>query len=59
MWWSTLSLLQKIFFCVACASTLLLLIQIIMMIVGFGSDGDLDADGIDGDVDLNLAFIRK
>ena len=51
MWWSTLSLLQKIFFCVACASTLLLLIQIIMMIVGFGSDGDLDADGIDGDVD--------
>ena len=51
MWWSTLSLLQKIFFCVACASTLLLLIQIIMMIVGFGSDGDLDTDGIDGDVD--------
>lgn len=51
MWWSTLSLLQKIFFCVACASTLLLLIQIIMMIVGFGSDGDLDADGIDGGVD--------
>lgn len=49
MWWSTLSLLQKIFFCVACASTLLLLIQIIMMIVGFGSDGDLDTDGIDGD----------
>ena len=51
MWWSTLSLLQKIFFCVACASTLLLLIQIIMMIVGFGSDGDLDTDGIDGGVD--------
>lgn len=51
MWWSTLSLLQKIFFCVACASTLLLLIQIIMMIIGFGSDGDVD--GIDeiGDVD--------
>lgn len=50
-WWTTLSLLQKIFFCVACASTLLLLVQIIMMIVGFGSDGDIDGigdvDGID------------
>lgn len=53
MWWSTLSLLQKIFFCVACASTLLLLIQIIMMIIGFGNDGDVDVDGIDGIGDVD------
>lgn len=45
MWWETLNLAQKIYFCIACPATVLLVVQIILLLVGFGSGGgDIDAD---------------
>ncbi len=52
MWWETLNLAQKIFFCVAAPATLFLIAQIILMIIGFGSGADVDTD-VDVDVDLS------
>lgn len=50
--WNGLILAQKIFFCIAVPSTMLLIIQIIMMLVGLGGHGDADAgDGVDLDGD--------
>lgn len=61
MFWESLSLLAKILFCTGIASTAVLLVQIILLIVGFASgsfddfDGaDVDFDG-DGDIDLDDA----
>ncbi len=53
--WLSLSLLAKILFCTGLASTLVLLIQIILLIIGFsaGSLGDVDGFDTDGDVDLD------
>lgn len=55
--WLSLSLLAKILFCTGLASTLVLLIQIILLIIGFsaGSVGDVDGFDADGDVDLDDA----
>lgn len=47
-WWETLSLLQRGLYFVAVPSTLILLIQTIMLIFGFGEDGD------GGDVDIDI-----
>lgn len=47
-WWNNLGIASQIFYCIAVPSTLVLLIQTIMMLIGIGDDGD----GIgDGDVD--------
>lgn len=61
MFWESLSLLAKILFVTGIASTSVLLIQIILLIIGFASgsfddfDGaDVDLDG-DGDIDLDDA----
>lgn len=54
MFWESLSLLAKILFCSGIATTSILLIQIILLIIGFasGSLGDVDGvDGPDGDFD--------
>lgn len=55
--WNSLSILAKILFCTGLASTLVLLIQIILLIIGFsaGSVGDIDGFDADGDVDLDDA----
>ena len=60
-WWNSLTLVSQIFYCIAVPSTLLLLIQTIMMLIGIGDDaadgasdvsdipeGD-DIDGVFGD----------
>lgn len=47
MWWESLNVAQKIYFCIATPATVLLLVQIIMMLIGFG--GHSDADGADAD----------
>lgn len=55
-WWNSLGLAAQIFYCIAVPSTLVLLIQTILMFIGIGEDADgvdgpeLDADGIDGDI---------
>ncbi len=52
MWWETLNLAQKIFFCIATPASVLLIVQIVLMLIGFGSGGvDADADvSVDGDM---------
>lgn len=53
--WEGLSLLAKILFCTGLASTTVLLVQIILLIIGFsaGSVGDVDGFDSDGDIDLD------
>lgn len=52
-WWNSLMLLQQIFALVAIPSTIVILIQTILLLIGLGDGGDgddLDGDGIsDGD----------
>ncbi len=51
MWWETLNLAQKIFFCIATPASVLLIVQIVMMLIGFGSaDTDVDTD-VSADLD--------
>lgn len=47
-WWNSLSLVAQIFYCIAVPSTLVLLVQTILMFIGMGNDAD--ADGADTDV---------
>ncbi len=49
-WWGTLTLLQKVLALVAIPSSLVLVLQTILMLVGLGSHGDVDAghDAMDG-----------
>lgn len=42
-WWETLSILQKILYCIAVPSTLVLILQTVLVIMGFG-DGTSGAD---------------
>lgn len=55
IWWNSLGIVSQIFYCIAVPSTLLLLIQTIMMLIGIGDDaagGASDIDGIDGAGDV-------
>lgn len=47
-WWNSLSLVAQIFYCIAVPSTLVLLVQTILMFIGMGEEAD--ADGADTDV---------
>ena len=57
-WWESLTSLMKILYCIAVPSTLVLLLQTIFSIAGFGNDGDInlsDTGGIDmGDIDMDI-----
>lgn len=48
-WWSSLSFIAQIFYCIAVPATLVLLIQTVLMFFGF-EDGGADAGDIDGDI---------
>lgn len=56
-WWESLSTLLKVLYCIAVPSTLVLLLQTIFSIAGFGNDADInisDTSGLDmGDMDLD------
>lgn len=58
-WWNTLELFEQIMYCVAIPSTLILLIQTIMLVLGFGHSGagvnPSDTSGFDtgGDMDFD------
>ncbi|MDD4124189.1 MAG: hypothetical protein PHW77_00455 [Eubacteriales bacterium] len=47
VWWNSLSVLGQILACIAIPSTLIMLIQIVMMFLGLGHSGDADTDGVD------------
>lgn len=67
-WWNGMTLLEQILACIAVPSTLLLVIQLIMTIVGLGdgSDGDVpddleddvSFDEADGEIGLRVFTIR-
>ena len=61
-WWDALDTTLKVLYCIAIPATLVLVIQTVMMLVGFG-DGDMGIDGSDvsgldldatPDIDLDL-----
>lgn len=55
-WWNALGLASQVFYCIAIPSTLVLVIQTVLMFFGF-EDGDADADAdvdLDGDIDGDL-----
>lgn len=56
-WWSTLDLFQKVLYCVAIPSTLILVIQTILVLFGIGEGGEganySDTSGIDFDSDMS------
>ena len=45
-WWNSLTSLSQIFYCIAIPSTLLLLIQTVLLFIGIGDE----ADGADADL---------
>ncbi len=58
-WWNELDTLRQIFMLIAIPSTLIMLVQAIMLLVGLGGDGDVDMDGddiFDGDGGDGLAL---
>ena len=55
-WWNSLGIVSQIFYCIAVPSTLLLLIQTIMMLIGIGddaADGVGEIDAVDGAADVS------
>lgn len=53
-WWNNMDLVGQIFALIAIPSTLVLVIQTVMLFFGFGDD-DIDVDGGDVDVDVDGA----
>lgn len=52
--WTDFSLIAKILFCTGLASTAVLLVQIILLIIGFAAGSFGDADGFDTDFDGDI-----
>ena len=56
-WWNNLELIQQIFYVIAIPSTLILLLQTILLLFGFGHDSEADVDhdlGMDTDHDADV-----
>lgn len=43
-WWNTLSIAVQVFYCIAVPSTLLLIIQTVLMFIGIGDNGEADIE---------------
>lgn len=62
-WWAGLGIFLQIMYCIALPATIILIIQAIMIILGFGGDGDMgvdvsDTSGLDlPDADISGADI--
>lgn len=63
-WWNELDILRQVFMLIAIPSTLVMIVQAVMLLVGLGDDGDMDVDGddvfdgVDGDGGLALFTVR-
>lgn len=57
-WWNGLDLMMKVLYCIAIPSSLLLLLQTIISLIGFGDGGAgveiSDTSGLDLDLDLDM-----
>ena len=61
MFWEQLGLIGQIYFVLGCVASVLLLIQFIMLLIGFAGDGDIDIGGdggpdFDGDADGGIGI---
>jgi len=52
-WWNSLAFASQVFYCIAIPATMILVIQTVMMFLGFSEDGD-GADDIDIDDDVTF-----
>lgn len=52
-WWNGLEMFLKVLYCIAIPATVILILQTILLIIGFGDGGDGDISGADGGVDLD------
>lgn len=50
MWWNSMSTFQQVVFIIACAATVVLIVQIILMFVGADHGGELDVDADVSDI---------
>ena len=55
-WWNELELIQQIFALVAIPSTLVMIIQTIMLIIGMDNEADMDIDDVPETMDDGLAL---
>lgn len=53
-WWYSLSIVSQVFACVAIPSTVLLLAQTVIMLIGMGSDTAADDVDVDAEIDSEL-----
>lgn len=53
--WNALNVLQRVYFCIGLAATVILVLQIILMLFGIGNDGEVEFDfNGDGDPDFTV-----
>ncbi|MBQ6893422.1 MAG: NfeD family protein [Clostridia bacterium] len=54
-WWNSLAIATQVFYCIAIPATLVLLIQTVLMFIGFGedADGDVEIEDVIGDGDID------
>ena len=52
-WWISLDLIQQIFALIAIPSTLILLVQTILLLIGLGDGGEADGGALDADGDID------
>lgn len=56
LWWEGLSSLSRFFYLFAIPSTVILLLQSVLTLIGFGLGSDGDMDFGDGDADIEMDF---
>ena len=52
-WWNGLELFLKVLYCIAIPAAVVLILQTIMLVVGFGDGADGDTGGVDADADVD------
>lgn len=55
-WWTNLETVQQVFALVAIPSTLIMIIQTVMLVIGMAQDADLDIDDVPETLDDGLAL---
>lgn len=59
IWWNSLTAMEQILYCIAIPSTLILVLQTILIFCGFDHDGGMnisDTSGIDFDMDMDMGM---
>lgn len=56
--WESMILFEQIFFVVACIATGLLIIQLVISLLGFAGDGDIDVGDVDSDGGVGIFTVK-